>query len=66
MVNRKKDQGQDAIEKIKEESSGKAKIEWLPCDLEDLKQVKEVFEGVREREKRLDLVCHFNFFFEKG
>ncbi|KAL4880630.1 hypothetical protein BJY04DRAFT_208030 [Aspergillus karnatakaensis] len=56
MVNRKEEQGTDAINKIKAESGGKAQIEWVHCDLGDLKQVKEVFEGVREREGRLDLL----------
>ncbi|KAI9373462.1 hypothetical protein BJX61DRAFT_533130 [Aspergillus egyptiacus] len=56
MINRKEDQGQSAIEKIKEESGNKARIEWIPCDLGDLMQVKEVFTGIREREERLDLL----------
>lgn len=57
MVNRKEEQGQEAIKKIKEEAGENAQIEWIGCDMGNLKQVKEVFTGIREREKRLDLVC---------
>ena len=56
MVNRKEEQGQEAIDKVKQETSSEANIEWVPCDLGNLKEVKEVFSGIREREERLDLV----------
>ncbi|TVY46739.1 putative oxidoreductase bli-4, mitochondrial [Lachnellula occidentalis] len=56
MINRKEDQGNDAIAKIKQEVGDHAQIEWLPCDLGSLKEVKEVFTGLRERGKRLDLL----------
>jgi NAD(P)-dependent dehydrogenase (short-subunit alcohol dehydrogenase family) len=56
MVNRKEEQGEDAIKKIKEEAGEKAQIEWVGCDMGNLKEVKEVFTGIREREERLDLV----------
>ncbi|KAB8236928.1 hypothetical protein BDV23DRAFT_145377 [Aspergillus alliaceus] len=56
MVNRKEDQGQEAIEKIKEEAGQDAKIEWRSCDMGNLAQIKEVFTGIREREERLDLL----------
>lgn len=60
MINRKEDQGQEAIQKIKKEAGEEAQIEWLPCDMGNLKQIKEVFSGIREREERLDLVlCLF-------
>ncbi|KAH3542860.1 hypothetical protein KXW19_008040 [Aspergillus fumigatus] len=55
MVNRKEEQGQSAIDKIKEEAGADAKIEWIPCDMGDLNEIKEVFSGMRERESRLDL-----------
>jgi NAD(P)-dependent dehydrogenase (short-subunit alcohol dehydrogenase family) len=64
MLNREEDQGQQAIQSIKKEAGEAAKIEWLRCDLGNLKEVREVFTGIREREKRLDLVswnqrlCH--------
>ncbi|RWQ92559.1 short-chain dehydrogenase [Paecilomyces variotii] len=62
MVNRKEDQGQDAIDKIKKEAGADAKIEWMPCDMGNLKQIKEVFTAFREREERLDLLlrCYVN------
>jgi NAD(P)-dependent dehydrogenase (short-subunit alcohol dehydrogenase family) len=56
MVNRKEEQGQSAIDKIKEEAGADAKIEWIPCDMGNLKEIKEVFSGIRERESRLDLL----------
>jgi len=56
MINRKEEQGNDAIAKIKEEVGEHAQIEWLPCDLGSLKEVKEVFKGLSERETRLDLL----------
>lgn len=56
MVNRKEEQGQEAIENIKKGSDGKAQIEWTPCDLGCLGEVQKVFTGIRTTEKRLDLV----------
>ena len=56
MINRKEDQGNDAIAKIKHEVGEHAKIEWLPCDLGSLKNVREVFTDLAKREERLDLV----------
>jgi len=56
MINRKEEQGQEAIKQIKDECGQDAKIEWLPCDFGHLKEVKEVFTGIREREDRLDLL----------
>ncbi|KAH1865965.1 hypothetical protein KXX08_003633 [Aspergillus fumigatus] len=42
MVNRKEEQGQSAIDKIKEEAGADAKIEWIPCDMGDLNEIKEL------------------------
>lgn len=56
MVNRKEDQGQAAIGKIKEEAGEHAQIEWISCDMGNLKQIKETFTRLRGREERLDLV----------
>lgn len=56
MVNRKQDQGLASIEKIKKEAGSNAMIEWLPCDMGNLKQIKETFTKFREQEERLDLV----------
>jgi NAD(P)-dependent dehydrogenase (short-subunit alcohol dehydrogenase family) len=57
MVNRKEDQGDVAIKRIKEECGQDAKIEWEGCDMGTLREVREVFTRIREREDRLDLVC---------
>lgn len=59
LTNRKKEQGDEAIARITEECkkvNKEAKVEWVGCDLGDLKQVKEVFTGLREKLDRLDLV----------
>lgn len=56
LVNRKEEQGDEAIKKLKEETGGTADVEWIGCDLGSLKQTKEVFDGITEKEKRLDLV----------
>ncbi|PYI18933.1 short-chain dehydrogenase [Aspergillus violaceofuscus CBS 115571] len=56
MVNRKEEQGQSAIESIKQEAGEGAQIEWVSCDMGNLKEVREVFEGIRQREERLDLL----------
>lgn len=56
MVNRKEEQGQEAIKKIKAEAGDDAQIEWLPCDFGNLSEVKKVFTEVREKQDRLDLV----------
>jgi len=56
MINRKEEHGEEAIEKIKKEAGQDAKIEWKPCDLGNLKEVREVFSDIRENEERLDLL----------
>ena len=59
MINRKEDQGQEAIDAITaecEKEGTKAQIEWERCDLGELKMVKEVMTGLREKLDRLDLV----------
>merc|ERR1712187_145648 len=56
MVNRKEDQGQDAIDKIKQEAGPTAQIEWMECDMGDFQQIKDTFTSLREREVRLDLL----------
>lgn len=59
MVNRKEDQGESAIERIKAECKGEgtaAKIEWVGLDLGSLKMVKEVMGGLAKSLDRLDLV----------
>lgn len=60
MVNRKEEQGDEAIAKIKAEAAEKGvndvQIEWKGCDLGTLKQVKEVFSELAEKEDRLDFL----------
>jgi len=56
MINRKEEQGLEAIASIKKEAGPDAKIEWLSCDLGNLKEVQEVFSGIVAREERLDLL----------
>ncbi|KAF2144343.1 uncharacterized protein K452DRAFT_223861 [Aplosporella prunicola CBS 121167] len=56
MVNRKEEQGQEAIKKIKEEVGEKAKIEWTSCDMGNLAQVRDVCTGIHKRMERLDLL----------
>lgn len=56
MLNRKEEEGLESIEKIKQEAGPKTQIEWRPCDLGNLKEVKRVFTELREQEERLDLV----------
>ncbi|KAL4976274.1 hypothetical protein BDW66DRAFT_135557 [Aspergillus desertorum] len=56
MVNRKEEQGQEAIAKIREEAGPDAKIEWVPCDMGNLAQIREVASRFVEKEERLDLL----------
>jgi hypothetical protein len=69
MVNRKQEQGNEAIQKIKEsykkekgEGAGEAKIEWRGCDLGKLSNVQEVFGQFAKELDRLDLVRRPSFF----
>lgn len=55
-MNRKEDQGQDAIDKIKQEAGPTAQIEWMECDMGGFKQMRDTFTSLREREVRLDLL----------
>ncbi|EHY59077.1 hypothetical protein HRR83_001654 [Exophiala dermatitidis] len=55
MVNRKEEQGDEAIKQIKAETPD-ADVDWVGCDLGSLKEVKEVFTDLREKLERLDLL----------
>lgn len=55
MVNRKEEQGDDAIESIKKEKPD-AQVEWKHCDLGNLREVKEVFSELRNSLDRLDFL----------
>lgn len=56
MVNRKEEQGEEAIKAIQKEYKDNPKIEWIPCDMGNLKQVHQTFSAMCKREERLDLV----------
>lgn len=55
MVNRKEEQGEEAIKTIKEETPN-ADIHWKECDLGSLQQVKDVFTNFRESLDRLNFL----------
>jgi NAD(P)-dependent dehydrogenase (short-subunit alcohol dehydrogenase family) len=55
MVNRKEEQGANAIEDIKKEKAD-AQVEWKHCDMGNLKEVKEVFTELRNSLDRLDFL----------
>lgn len=55
MLNRKEEQGQEAIEKIKSEKAD-AQVEWKPIDLGSLNEVKKVGDELRDSLDRLDLL----------
>ncbi|KAK3685241.1 hypothetical protein B0T22DRAFT_517208 [Podospora appendiculata] len=56
MVNRKEEQGDEAIKKIKTESPD-ASVEWRECDMGNLAQVRDVFSKLRDTElARLDFL----------
>lgn len=57
MVNRKEEQGDEAIKQIREETPG-ADVDWVGCDLGNLKEVKQVFSDLRQQLDRLDLVSN--------
>jgi FlaA1/EpsC-like NDP-sugar epimerase len=59
MINRKEEQGDEAIKQIKEETPG-ADVDWVGCDLGSLKEVKQVFSDLRNKLDRLDLVSHLS------
>jgi len=61
MINRKKEQGDEAIAKIKKdylEKKGEdgAKIEWVGCDLGRLRDVREVFGDLEKKLDKLNFV----------
>jgi NAD(P)-dependent dehydrogenase (short-subunit alcohol dehydrogenase family) len=61
LVSRKEDAAEEALTAIREAAKKQdppveVDIEWLSCDLGNLKQVREVFTGVKEKESRLDLL----------
>jgi len=55
MVNRKEEQADDAMHKIKQESP-EADIDWKECDVGNLSQVQSVFSELRDSLDRLDFL----------
>ncbi|KAF5590859.1 short-chain dehydrogenase TIC 32 chloroplastic [Fusarium pseudoanthophilum] len=55
MINRKEEQGDEAISTIQNEKSD-AKVDWKECDMGNLAQIREVFGGLRESLDRLDFL----------
>ncbi|KAH8745483.1 hypothetical protein F5883DRAFT_529543 [Diaporthe sp. PMI_573] len=55
MVNRKEEQGQEAISQIKDEYSD-ADIDWKECDMGNLSQVRSVFSDLRDSLGRLNFL----------
>ncbi|KAK3370572.1 hypothetical protein B0H63DRAFT_487257 [Podospora didyma] len=55
MVNRKAEQGDDAIAAIRKETPS-AEVEWQECDMGNLSQVRSVFGKLRETIPRLDFL----------
>lgn len=55
MVNRREDQGSDAVEELKKEAP-ESNVSWNECDLGNLAQVRTVFSGLRDSLARLDYV----------
>ncbi|PHH73343.1 hypothetical protein CDD80_3886 [Ophiocordyceps camponoti-rufipedis] len=53
MVNRSEDEGQAAMDKIRQESP-EADVDWRECDMGNLAQVKAVFSSIRDSLSRLD------------
>ncbi|KAK7997763.1 hypothetical protein PG989_005803 [Apiospora arundinis] len=56
MVNHE-EHGQYAIDKIKKEAGEYSEIEWIPCNLGNLKEAKEILSNLRNWEEQLDLIC---------
>jgi short-subunit dehydrogenase len=58
MINRKEDQGNEAIEQIRQETPD-ADVDWISCDLGNLKEVQNIFSDLRGKLDRLDLVWEY-------
>ncbi|KDQ57684.1 hypothetical protein JAAARDRAFT_58272 [Jaapia argillacea MUCL 33604] len=53
---REGDKAEEAISKIKQSDNPNADIEFYPCDLGDLRNVKAIADRIGENESRLDLL----------
>ena len=56
MVNRKEDQGSEAVSKVKSSDEGEPDIQWTGCDVGNLRQVKSVFSEICDSLDRLDFL----------
>lgn len=58
LLSRKDEHGEDAMKEIKTSSADGPipDITFVPCDLGNLKMVREVADRLREHEERLDIV----------
>lgn len=56
MINRKEDQGTAAIEELKKELGPETPVEWMHCDMGNLKEIQSVCQDIKNKENRLDLV----------
>ena len=59
LLSQKVENGEEAVNRIKEITSGEANIEFIECDLGNLAQVKAVGDRIRQNEQRLDIVSSF-------
>jgi NAD(P)-dependent dehydrogenase (short-subunit alcohol dehydrogenase family) len=53
MINRKEEQGQEALDQIRKETPS-ADVAWKECDMGHLADIKEVFSKLRDSQDRLD------------
>lgn len=59
ILSRKTENAEEAIAKMKESASAgqSPDVSFVQCDLGSLRDVRAVADSLREREKRIDLVC---------
>lgn len=58
VLSRKSERGEEAVQKIKEATSGGVDVEFVEIDLGSVSNVKEVADRIKEKEERLDIVRH--------
>ncbi|EGN95007.1 hypothetical protein SERLA73DRAFT_162627 [Serpula lacrymans var. lacrymans S7.3] len=56
LLSRKAEHGDEAIAEIKKSVSDAADVHFIECDLGNLANVKQVGDGIAEREQRLDII----------
>jgi NAD(P)-dependent dehydrogenase (short-subunit alcohol dehydrogenase family) len=55
----KKEEHADEAQQELQKYGDVSKVEWMKCDLEDLKQTDEVAKELKQKLDRLDAVCRF-------